>query len=142
MRQFIFAIIITCFGGLAFAEPNIISFQERQPSTPMKVTSVSLSPSGGTINAEGTMGEYGRVYLTYKLTADANGKGGVVHGEGRGATKDGNFQSGTGSGSYYRDGTKFIMHVIFRISDGTQNLDKIVFDSFSRTMSHDVYIAK
>ena len=138
MRQFILAIIITCSGGLAFAEPNIISFQERQPSTPMKVTSVSLSPSGGTINAEGTMGEYGRVYLTYKLTADANGKGGVVHGEGRGATKDGNFQSGTG----YRDGTKFIMHVIFRISDGTQNLDKIVFDSFSRTMSHDVYIAK
>ena len=141
MRQFILAIIVTCFASSAFADSQIITFQERQPSTPMKVTSVSLSPGGGTINAEGKMGEYGRVYLTYTLTADANGKGGVVHGEGRGATKDGTFQSGTGSGSYYRDGTKFIMHVIFRISDGTQNLDKIVFDSFSRTMSHDVYIA-
>ena len=142
MRQFILAIIVTCFASSAFADAKIITFQERQPSTPMKLTSVSLSPGGGTINAEGTMGEYGRVYLTYTLTADANGKGGVVHGEGRGATKDGSFQSGTGSGSYYRDGTKFIMHVIFRISDGTQNLDKIVFDSFSREMTHDVYIAK
>ena len=142
MRQFIFAIVATCFASSAFADAKIISFQERQPSTPMKVTSVSLSPGGGIINAEGTMGEYGRVYLTYTLTADANGKGGVVYGEGRGATKDGTFQSGTGSGSYYRDGTKFIMHVIFRISDGTQNLDKIVFDSFSREMTHDVYIAR
>ncbi len=142
MRQFILAIIVTCFASSAFANSKIITFQERQPSTPMKLTSVSLSPGGGTINAEGTMGEYGRVYLTYTLTADANGKGGIVHGEGRGATKDGTFQSGTGSGSYYRDGTKFIMHVIFRISDGTQNLDKIVFDSFSREMTHDVYIAK
>ena len=142
MRQFILAIIVTCFASSAFANSKIITFQERQPSTPMKLTSVSLSSGGGTSTAGGTMGEYGRVYLTYTLTADANGKGGIVHGEGRGATKDGTFQSGTGSGSYYRDGTKFIMHVIFRISDGTQNLDKIVFDSFSREMTHDVYIAK
>ena len=88
------------------------------------------------------MGEYGRVYLTYKLTPDSNGKGGLVMGEGRGALKNGGFVSGTGAGSYYRDGTKFVMHVFFRINDGTQNLDKIVFDAANRTLTHDVYIAK
>jgi hypothetical protein len=34
------------------------------------------------------------------------------------------------------------MHVLFRINDGTQNLDKIVFDAANRTLTHDVYIAK
>ena len=54
----------------------------------MTVTAVDLSPTTGSISAEGAMGEYGRVYLTYKLTPDANGKGGLVMGEGRGARDD------------------------------------------------------
>ena len=87
------------------------------------------------------MWEYGRVYLTYKLTPDANGKGGLVMGVGRGALKNRGFASGTGAGSYYRYGTTFVMHVLFRINEGTQNLDKIVFDAANKTLTHDVYIA-
>ena len=32
------------------------------------------------------------------------------------------------------------MHVFFKISDGTQNLDKIVFDAATGELTHDVYI--
>jgi hypothetical protein len=141
MKHFLVAFIITCFAGPALAD-NTITFKQRQESTEMTVTAVDLSPTTGSISAEGAMGEYGRVYLTYKLTPDSNGKGGLVMGEGRGALKNGGFVSGTGAGSYYRDGTKFVMHVLFRINDGTQNLDKIVFDAANRTLTHDVYIAK
>ncbi len=45
----------------------MLSFEQRQDSTEMTVTSVNLTQGGGTITAEGQMGEYGRVYLTYAL---------------------------------------------------------------------------
>ena len=120
----------------------MLSFEQRQDSTEMTVTSVNLTQGGGTITAEGQMGEYGRVYLTYALTADANGLSGTVIGEGRGALQDGSFASGAGIGAYTRDGTTFTMHVLFRINDGTQNLDKIVFNAFTRELTHDVYVVK
>jgi hypothetical protein len=107
--------------GAASADNHSIAFKQRQASTPMKITSVQITPNAGSISAEGSMGEYGQTYVTYNLTPDANG---------------------TGAGSYYRDGTKFVMHILFRINDGTQNLDKVVFDAASRSLTHDVYIAK
>ena len=142
MKHLLIALFVTCITGAALADDTSITFKQRQASTPLNITSVNLTPTSGTISAEGSMGEYGRVYLTYILTPDANGKGGLVMGEGRGALKDGTLALGSGAGSYYRDGTKFVMHVLFRINDGTQNLDKIVFDAANRTLTHDVYIAK
>ena len=141
MKHFLVAFIITCLAGPALAD-NTMTFKQRQESTKMTVTAVDLSPTTGLISADGPTGEYGRVCLTYKLTPDADGKGGLVMGEGRGALNNGGFASGTGAGSYYRYSTKFVMHVFFRINDGTQNLDKIVFDAANRTLTHDVFIAK
>ena len=54
--------------------------------------------------------------------------------------EDGTFASGSGSGSYHREGTAFTMRVFFKISDGTQNLDKIVFDAATGELTHDVCI--
>ena len=144
MKKVFLFIVGLCFSGLTWADGHggNISFGERQASTPMTVTSVHLTQGGGTITAEGDMGEYGRAYLTYTLTADANGMGGTVVGEGRGAMQGGAFASGSGTGAYYRDGTTFTMHVIFRINDGTQNFDKIVFDAYTRELTHDAYILK
>ena len=59
-------------------------------------------------------------------------------GEGRGAMQGGAFASGSGTDAYYRDGTTFTMHVIFRINDGTKNFDKIVFVTYTRELTHDV----
>ena len=62
--------------------------------------------------------------------------------DGRGALKNGTFAFGSGAGSYYLDGTKFLIHILFRINDGVQNLFKVVFDASSHPLTHDVYIAK
>ena len=144
MKRFILAILVLGFGVSALADGhgNMLSFEQRQDSAEMTVTSVNLTQDGGSISAEGEMGEYGRVYLTYTLTADENGMSGTVVGEGRGALQDGSFASGTGTGAYTRDGTTFTMHVLFRINDGTQNLDKIVFNAFTRELTHDGFIVK
>ncbi len=142
MRILLIATLVSLMSGAASADNHSISFKQRQASTPMKITSVQITPNAGSISAEGSMGEYGQTYVTYNLTPDANGKGGLVLAEGRGALKNGKFAIGSGAGSYYRDGTKFVMHILFRINDGTQNLDKVVFDASSRSLKHDVYIAK
>ena len=144
MKHFFLAILALGFGVSAFADGhgNMLSFEQRQDSVEMTVTSVNLTQDGGSISAEGEMGEYGRVYLTYTLTADPGGMQGTVLGEGRGAMEDGTFASGSGSGAYYREGTKFTMHIFFKISDGTQNLDKIVFDAATGELTHDAYIVK
>lgn len=144
MKHLFRAVLALCFVSPVFAEEqgNSLTFAPRQDSSEMTVTSVNLTPGGGTITATGEMGEYGRVYTTYKLTADPGGMSGSVLGEGRGALQDGNFVSGSGPGAYYRNGTKFTMHIFFKISDGTQNLDKIVFDAFTGELTHDVYVVK
>ena len=87
MKHFFLAILVLGFGVSALADGhgNMLSFEQRQDSAEMTVTSVNLTQDGGSISAEGEMGEYGRVYLTYTLTADANGMSGTVIGEGRGA---------------------------------------------------------
>ena len=108
----------------------------------MTITSINLTKGGGVITATGNMGKYGRVYTTYTLTADADGIQGTVLGEGRGALNDGTLASGSGTGAYYRDGTRFTMHIFFKINDGTQNLDKIVFDAATGELTHDAYIVK
>ena len=85
MKHFFLAILVLGFAGSALADGhgNMLSFEQRQDSTEMTVTSVNLTQGGGTITAEGQMGEYGRVYLTYALTADANGLSGTVIGRGQ-----------------------------------------------------------
>ena len=142
MKYIATAFFAFCVAGSVLADNHgeQLSFDPRQDSAPMTLTSIHLNKGGGVITAVGDMGAYGRVYTTYTLTADPGGLQGTVLGEGRGAMEDGTFASGSGSGSYYREGTKFTMHILFKISDGTQNLDKIVFDAATGELSHDAFI--
>ena len=144
MKQFLIAVTAFCFAGLAIADGhgNKISFEQRHEGTPMEVTSVHLNADGGTITAEGQMGTYGRTYVTYKLTARPDGKSGWVDVEGRGAMADGAFASGAGVGIYSRNGTTFTIHFLVNMQDGTQNLDEVVFDAYTRELTHDVYIVQ
>lgn len=142
MKYIATAFFAFCVAGSVLADNHgeQLTFDPRQDSAPMTLTSIHLNKGGGVITAVGDMGAYGRVYTTYTLTADPGGLQGTVLGEGRGAMEDGTFASGSGSGSYYREGTKFTMHILFKISDGTQNLDKIVFDAATGELTHDAYI--
>jgi len=144
MKQFLIAVTAFCFAGLAIADGhgNKISFEQRHEGTPMEVTSVHLNADGGTITAEGQMGTYGRTYVTYKLTARPGGKSGWVDVEGRGAMADGAFASGAGVGIYSRNGTTFTIHFLVNMQDGTQNLDEVVFNAYTRELTHDVYIVQ
>lgn len=144
MKQFLLAVVAFCFAGLAIADGHgdKISFEQRHEGTPMEVTSVHLNADGGTITAEGQMGTYGRTYVTYKLTARPDGKSGWVEVEGRGAMADGAFASGAGVGIYSRNGTTFTIHFLVNMQDGTQNLDEVVFNAYTRELTHDVYVVQ
>ena len=144
MKKFLLAAAAFCFAGLAIADGhgNKISFEQRHEGTPMEVTSVHLNADGGTITAEGQMDTYGRTYVTYKLTARPDGKSGWVDVEGRGAMADGAFASGAGVGIYLRDGTTFTIHFLVNMQDGTQNLDEVVFNAYTRELTHDVYVVQ
>jgi len=144
MKKFLLAAAAFCFAGLAIADGhgNKISFEQRHEGTPMEVTSVHLNADGGTITAEGQMGTYGRTYVTDKLTARPDGKSGWVDVEGRGAMADGAFASGAGVGIYSRDGTTFTIHFLVNMQDGTQNLDEVVFNAYTRELTHDVYVVQ
>ena len=144
MKQFLLAVAAFCFAGLAIADGHgdKISFEQRHEGTPMEVTSVHLNADGGTITAEGQMGTYGRTYVTYKLTARPDGKSGWVDVEGRGAMADGAFASGAGVGIYSRNGTTFTIHFLVNMQDGTQNLDEVVFNAYTRELTHDVYVVQ
>ena len=144
MKQFLLAVVAFCFAELAIADGHgdKISFEQRHEGTPMEVTSVHLNADGGTITAEGQMGTYGRTYVTYKLTARPDGKSGWVDVEGRGAMADGAFASGAGVGIYSRNGTTFTIHFLVNMQDGTQNLDEVVFNAYTRELTHDVYVVQ
>jgi len=142
MKYFFLAVISLWVSSFAIADGHgsTISFEQRQEGASMEVTSVHLTADGGTITAEGQMGTYGRTYVTYKLTARPDGKSGWVNVEGRGAMQDGAFASGAGVGIYSRDGTTFTIHFLVNMQDGTQNLDEVVFNAYTRELTHDVYV--
>ncbi len=142
MKRFLLTTAVICFAASAAADGhgNKISFEQRHEGTPMEVTSVHLNSDGGTITAEGQMGTYGRTYVTYKLTSRPDGESGWVDVEGRGAMANGAFASGTGVGIYSRDGTTFTIHFLVNMQDGTQNLDEVIFNAYTRELTHDVYV--
>jgi hypothetical protein len=144
MKHFFLAVISIWVSSIAIADGHgsTISFKQRQEGASMEVTSVHLTADGGTITAEGQMGTYGRTYVTYKLTARPDGKSGWVNVEGRGAMQDGAFASGAGVGIYSRDGTTFTIHFLVNMQDGTQNLDEVVFNAYTRELTHDVYVVQ
>jgi hypothetical protein len=144
MKYFFLAVISLWVSSFAIADGHgsTISFEQRQEGASMEVTSVHLTADGGTITAEGQMGTYGRTYVTYKLTARPDGKSGWVNVEGRGAMQDGAFASGAGVGIYSRDGTTFTIHFLVNMQDGTQNLDEVVFNAYTRELTHDVYVVQ
>ena len=96
MKKTLIALFVICLTNTAMADNHSITFKQRQASTKMNITAVQITPTSGTISAEGTMGEYGTTYLTYTLTPDPDGNAGQVIGEGRGARPDGSFGVGKG----------------------------------------------
>ena len=122
-------------GALADA----LTLEKRQADTVMNVTSLELGDDESVINAEGDMGVYGRVYVTFRLAYDEGRRSGTVYGSGRGAVGN-DIAIGNFSGRWeVTDGTVTMRHVV-ALNDGTFNLDNFAFQSFSKLfeLSHPI----
>ena len=132
-------IFIVTFGS-AFADDLVL--EARQDPAVMTVTSVELDAIGGTITAVGDMGEYGKVYTTYRMKLDPQRGLYTISGEGRGFLADGSFASGQFNGVGFREGSVFTMYNTVNITGSTQNFDMVTFDALENTLTVKAYILK
>lgn len=123
----------------AFADHHALNMEARQPRAELDITSIQLGEDLSIVTAEGETGEYGRVYVTYHLTYNRDGSGGSFTMQGRGYVDADTWFSGSGAGMWTRDGYLVRMNQVVTISDGSQNLDVIVIDPLTRTLTVDVY---
>ena len=121
---------------------DTLPLEKRQADTVMNITSLVLGDDESVISVEGDMGEYGRVYATYRLRYDGEGKrSGTAYGSGRGAAGD-EIAVGDFSGRWeVVDGTVTMRNVV-AISDGTMNLDVITFRPVDRELIVKTYVLK
>ena len=139
MKHFIFAVIATVFCMNVNAEA--LTLEKRQPDTVMNVTTLTLGDDESVINAEGDMGVYGRVYVTFRLTYDEGRAGGTGDGSGRVAVGN-DIAVGNFSGRWdIQDGTVTMRHVV-SLNDGTVNLDIVTFRPVDRELIIRAYVLK
>mgnify|MGYP001292628158 FL=1 len=139
MKKLIIGIVASLLSVGVFAEP--LTLEKRQPDTAMNVTSLELGADESIINAEGDMGVYGRVYVTFRLAYDEGRRSGTVYGSGRGATGN-DIVIGNFSGRWeVIDGTVTMRHVV-ALSDGTFNLDVVTFRPVDRELIIKAYALK
>ena len=139
MKQLIIGIIAGLISVSASAEP--LTLEKRQADTPMNITSLELGNAETVINAEGDMGVYGRVYVTFRLAYDEGRRGGTVYGSGRGAIGN-DIAVGNFSGRWeVIDGTVTMRHVV-ALNDGTFNLDVVTMRPADRELTIKAYVLK
>lgn len=139
MKQLIIGIIAGLISVSASAEP--LTLEKRQADTAMNITSLELGDAESVINAEGDMGVYGRVYVTFRLAYDEGRRGGTVYGSGRGAIGN-DIAIGDFSGRWeVIDGTVTMRHVV-ALNDGTFNLDVVTMRPADRELTIKAYVLK
>ena len=139
MKYFLIIIISALLSVNANAEA--LNLEKRQPDTVMNMTSLTLGDDESIINAEGDMGVYGRVYVTFRLTYDVDRASGTVFGSGRGAAGD-DIVVGNFSGRWeIINGTVTMRHVV-ALNDGTFNLDIVTFRPADRELLIRAYVLK
>ena len=96
-------------------EDEIFSFE-------LKITSITQNPEGTQVNATGTVGRYGKVWLTYNFVPNPTQENmGSFVGIGRAITEDGVSNEGRRRGVYIGDGVKGTVYSLDDVSDGATN---------------------
>ncbi|MBL6718678.1 MAG: hypothetical protein ISQ02_08505 [Pseudomonadales bacterium] len=140
MKSVALALLSFFISGLALADQSALNLVPRQAPATMTVTSVVIGAEQTHISAEGTMGAYGKVYVTYHLHRDGSATQGSVSGAGRGFIDVDTMASGTFRGAWRREGARIYMTNVVNLSDGSQNLDIIEFDGRDNTISVRAYV--
>lgn len=104
------------------------------------VTGVELTADGGTINAVGNAGRYGKVFLTWNMTLNPNSDSqGAFTGRGMGIDDDGNREAGSRYGVWRRSGTTVTTFSLDDVTDGNQNLCRSTIDLHNNTFTMTFY---
>ena len=141
MKQWVMA-FFCCVAPLVLAVGHgELGLEKRQPDAPMTVTSVTLGQETTAISAQGDMEGYGKVYVTYHLSYNADRSGGTVDGQGRGFTEAG-VASGRFQGFWELVDGVVIMRNVVSITDNTMNLDVIEFNPLTEELRVKAYILK
>lgn len=140
MKHVSIAVLGFLISAHALADTGALNLVPRQAPATMTVTSVVLGAEQTHISAEGTMGAYGKVYVTYHLHRDGSATQGSVSGAGRGFINADTMASGTFRGAWRREGSRIFMTNVVNLSDGSQNLDMIEFDGRDNIISVQAYV--
>ena len=141
MKQWVMA-FFCCVAPLVLADGHgELGLEKRQLDAPMTVTSVTLGQETTAISAQGDMEGYGKVYVTYHLSYNADRSGGTVDGQGRGFTKAG-IASGRFQGFWELVDGVVVMRNVVSITNGTMNLDVIEFNPLTEELLVKAYILK
>ena len=116
-----------------------MEFPKRQDDASLEVTAVTIAETSTTIMAEGDMGRYGKVYLTFVLESAGDNASGFVHGSGRGFLAEETMLSGSFRGVWRREGNKILLHNTVNVNNGDQNLDVWTIDAINKTAAASVY---
>jgi hypothetical protein len=101
---------------------DLIDLKDEAFSLEGKLTSVTLTDTGGTITAKGDATLYGTVLLTYNLTANPKVPGqGIMTGIGNGIDDDGELNTGALNGVWKRKGHDIKIYCMDDVSDGNLN---------------------
>ena len=104
----------------------------------LKITSITQTPEGTTVHSTGTVGRYGKVWLTYNFTPNSNPENahmGSFVGIGRTVTDDGIQNEGQRRGVYVMDGLKAIVYSLDDVTDGLPNFCIEHWDLSSETVT-------
>ena len=140
MKHVTIALLAFLISAHTLADTSALNLVPRQAPATMTVTSVVLGAEQTHIAAEGTMGAYGKVYVTYHLHRDGSATQGSVSGAGRGFINADTMASGTFRGAWRREGSRIFMTNVVNLSDGSQNLDMIEFDGRDNIISVQAYV--
>ena len=96
-------------------EDEIFSFE-------LNITSITQNPEGTPVHATGTVGRYGKVWLTYNFVPNPTQEiMGSFVGIGRAVTEEGVSNEGRRRGVYVGDGVTGTVYSLDDVSDGTPN---------------------
>ena len=135
-------ILMLSHAAVAGDHGSALHLEERQPAAIMNVTSVNLGADASSIMAEGKMGNYGKVYVTYKLNYGPSATAGSSSGLGRGVIDADTVFSGTFNGRWSREGSTLTLRNVVDVDNGDKNLDIITFDTREDTLTVRAYILK
>ena len=104
------------------------------------ITSTTVGEHGTSMNFEGDIGQYGRVFVTVNLIAgDVDKHKGTLEGNARALLEDGSLLSSPLKGSFRREGSKLHLFWADNVSNGAQNFVVWEVDILTKTGTAKAY---